>query len=62
MLTLTILILLWGVISTYRVYKKSGSWEEWNPFNGGLLDFLGVILGLTMSLFTVIFICLNYLP
>ena len=56
MITLYFLFTAWFIISIYKVYKKSGSWEKWDPFDAPFIYYAGV----TISGF--IWLCIKYLP
>ena len=62
MITLTSVSFIWFIISIYRIYKKSGSWENWDPFEGAIIDYMGVLIGGWVSLIFTIWICIKYLP
>lgn len=66
MITIIILILIYCVYSTHNIYKNSGSWKEWNPYDadnafifiGGVVSMI-VLLILTIPL---IYFIVEYLP
>jgi hypothetical protein len=60
MLTLTALMTIWGIISYFRIKKVSNG--SFNPFNGGYIDFMGIILGGTMSLILIANLMIKFLP
>jgi len=61
MLTLTILMMIWFVISIIRI-KKACKGIEFNPFEGTMIDFMGFILGTVITILVIITICLVFLP
>jgi hypothetical protein len=62
MTTLIAIFIIWFVISTVRIYKKSGSWKNWNPFEGSFLDYLGIIVGGIIVTITTLYLTIIYLP
>jgi hypothetical protein len=62
MITLTTVSFIWLIISIYRIYKQSGSWEKWDPFEGTIVDYMGVLIGGGSSLIFAIWFCIKYLP
>ena len=62
MITLYILFTACFFISIYKVYKKSGSWEKWNPFDASFICYFGVIFGGIVWLTGSIWLCIKYLP
>lgn len=63
MITLSILLVLWGIYSTYRIDKICKEQDEpFNIFEGGFLNAIGFVFGWgTFNCWIVVF-CLNYLP
>ena len=46
MITLFALVILWGIFSTYRIYKKCKSMGvDFDPFEGTFEEYMGVIMG-----------------
>jgi hypothetical protein len=62
MITLATLSTIWLIISIYRIYKKVGSWKKWDPFEGTIVDYMGVLIGGGSSLIFAIWFCIKYLP
>lgn len=62
MITLTILFLIWGIVSYYRINKICKEIGiDFDPFMGTLFDYFGIMVGIAiLSLFilAVIVICL----
>jgi hypothetical protein len=62
MITLSTIFIIWFVISVYRIYKKSGSWEEWNPFETTAFDYIGVVIGGAMLAAVLLIVIITFLP
>lgn len=63
MITLTILLIIWSIISFYRINnicKKQNI--QFNPFKGSLFDYLGILIGTIISSSFLIWAIINYLP
>ncbi len=63
MLTLSILIFIWGIISLYRTYKQCKRNDK--PFSlmgESLIDFLGIIVSLSVLILWVALLSFLYLP
>jgi hypothetical protein len=62
MITLTILFLIWGIVSYYRINKTCKELDiDFDPFMGTFFDYLGLIVGtlvLVLFILAVIVICL----
>jgi hypothetical protein len=59
MITTIVLIIIWFIISCYRIYKKD---KEFDPFNGTLLDYLGCLFaGCTIAVL-LLYLLLKYAP
>jgi hypothetical protein len=61
MITLNIILIIWGIISYIRIKKVCGN-GTFNLLEAGLLDFIGFLLGSTMLLMVIITICITHLP
>jgi multisubunit Na+/H+ antiporter MnhB subunit len=61
MKTLTILIIIWGIVSYIRLKKKSEG-GKFNPFNGTFFDYIGFLIGASTIISTIIILALIYLP
>ena len=63
MITLSIILILWGIYSTYKIYKICEKKDKpFNPFDAGLIDYLGFIIGLLVLLTWVVVLTIIYLP
>jgi hypothetical protein len=63
MITLTIIVLIWCVLSYYRIHQKSKyNNREFNPFDGTFLDYGGVVVGTPMLLLLFLYFITKYLP
>jgi hypothetical protein len=63
MITLSILIILWGIISTYRIDKICKEKNVgFNPFEGRFVDFGGYVVGLSVLVVCVIFLSVVFFP
>ena len=63
MCTLLILIELLFALSTYKIYKASGSWSEFNPFYvDNVLYYLGFLVGVAVTIILIFAIFILYLP
>ena len=63
MITLSIILAIWGIISIYRLHriaKKNNS--LFNPYEGRLMDTFGFYLGTAVIVVWIIALCINYLP
>jgi hypothetical protein len=63
MITLSILIILWGIISTYKIHRicKNND-ESFNPYEGGIFYYLGFIIGLAVLVVWTIYLSITFLP
>ena len=62
MITLATLSTIWFIISIYRIHKKSGSWEDFDPHNSTVFDYLGFLIGTSTLIVALISMCIKYLP
>jgi hypothetical protein len=63
MLTLTLLIIVWGIISAFRVNrscKKQGI--AFDPLEAPVLDYLGLCISTLYVVAATVHICIKYLP
>ena len=63
MITLSILCIVWGIVSYFRIKKickQTG--VEFNPFEGSFVDCLGFYMGLVILISTIIILTIRYLP
>jgi hypothetical protein len=63
MITLSILFSIWGIVSCYRVNKICKRLDvDFNPFRGTFFDYLGIIIGVSVSIVFTIIGFIVYLP
>lgn len=64
MITLTILMIIWFIISTYRINKicKEKEIGFFNPYEAGFLNYFGFIFGFATLVMSIIAIFWYYLP
>jgi hypothetical protein len=66
MITLTILFLIWGIVSYYRINKTCKELDiDFDPFMGTFFDYLGLIVGTSVLVLFIIIISaviVIYLP
>lgn len=63
MITLSLIILIWGVISTYRIYKECKTKNKsFNPFEKSLIDYMGFIIALSILIIWVLMLSVLLLP
>ncbi len=63
MITLTLLIIVWGIISAFRINRYCK--EQKIPFDAleaGVLDYLGLCISTLYVTSAIIWICIKYLP
>jgi hypothetical protein len=63
MITISVLLILWGIYSTYRIDKICKEQDE--PFNileGGFINAIGFVFGWGTLVCWVLALCLYYLP
>lgn len=63
MLTLTLLMIVWGIISAFRINrscKKQGI--AFDPLEAPVLDYLGLCISALYVTSAIIFCCIKYLP
>lgn len=63
MITLSIILAIWCIISTYRLYKIAKKNNDmFNPYEGTLLDTIGFYLGWGILVVWIMYLCIKYLP
>lgn len=63
MITLSIIIILWGLYSTYKTYQICEKKDEpFNLFEGSYINFIGFLFGLAVLLTWVLRLTITYLP
>jgi hypothetical protein len=63
MITLSIILTLWGIISIYRLYKIAKKKQEpFHPYEGTVMDALGFFVGISIVICWVFYLCIFYLP
>jgi hypothetical protein len=63
MITLSIILSIWGIISIYRlnrIAKKNDSF--FNPYEGTLMDTFGFYVGVAIMVVWIFALCIKYLP
>jgi len=63
MITLSVLCMIWGIISYFRikkVCKQTG--KEFTPFESSFVDYFGFLVGFAMLVINVIILITRYLP
>jgi hypothetical protein len=67
MITLLGILVVIGIISTYRIYKSCKKQDiSFNPLDGSLIEYLGFVFGVLFPglyvLSTFIYLIVKYLP
>jgi hypothetical protein len=63
MITLSVIIALWGIISTYRLYKIARKKQQpLHPYEGTIMDAMGFQFGLSLIATWICILCLMYMP
>jgi hypothetical protein len=63
MITLTLILIIWGFTSIIRLYKIcKDKGVPFNPFEGTLMDWLGFLIGVVGGGIATILLILKYLP
>lgn len=63
MITLSVLCIIWGIISYIRIKKANKELnKEFNPFYGNFIDFMGFLVGFIMLILTSVILITFYLP
>jgi hypothetical protein len=63
MITLSIACIVWGIISYIRTKKICDQKnEEFNPFEGSFVDYLGIVIGTAMSVIAILVLAVRFLP
>jgi hypothetical protein len=64
MITLSIVCIIWGIFSFFKIKKICDQKNiEFNPLEvDNVLYFLGLIIGVSIIITSIIFICIKYLP
>ena len=63
MKTLAIVTIIWGLISFFRTRRKcKEEGVEWDPFSGTIIDYIGIIAGITSLFISAICLFATYLP
>ena len=62
MITLTILFLIWGIISYYRINKTCKEIGiDFNPFMGTIFDYFGLLIGIGVLVVSILIAIIWYL-
>jgi hypothetical protein len=63
MITLSILCIVLGIISCFKIKKACNQKEiDFDPFEGSFVNYLGFVLGLAMFVMNIIALSVHYLP
>ena len=63
MITLTLILIIWGFTSISRLHKICKDKEiPFDPFEGTLMDWLGFLIGVVGGGIATILLILKYLP
>jgi hypothetical protein len=63
MITLSIILTLWGIISIYRLYKIAKKNDSFfNPYEGTLMDAFGFYVGIAIMVVWICVLCIMYMP
>jgi hypothetical protein len=63
MITLSILSIIWGIVSYIRIKKICDQKnEEFNPFAGSFFDYFGIVIGAATSVITILTLAIRFLP
>ena len=62
MITISLILIIWGAFATHRINKLCKKKNvEFNPFEGNLIEFMGVYIGCIALVMAVIYVCKNFL-
>jgi hypothetical protein len=63
MITLSAILILWGIISIYRIHNITKKYKEpFNPYEGTIMDTLGFYVGISTMVLWIFVLCIIYLP
>jgi hypothetical protein len=63
MITIFTLFIIWGFISYLRIKRICNQKEEeFNPFEGSFIDYLGFLTGAAISIISIVTFSVRYLP
>ena len=64
MITFNIICIIWGIFSFFKIKKICDQKNiEFNPFEfKNPFYFIGIVIGLSVIITSIIFICIKYLP
>ena len=63
MITLSIILTLWGIISIYRLHNiAKKNQEPFHPYEGTLMDTMGFFVGISTMVCWIFYVCITYLP
>lgn len=63
MITLTVLVIVWGVISTFRIQRVCKEQKiRFNPYKASIPDYLGFCIPLLYVMVCIVCCCIFYLP
>ena len=63
MITFSILCIVWGIISYFRIKKVCEQTDqEFDPFEGHFIDYFGFLMGSAILIVDIILLTTRYLP
>ena len=63
MITLYVLMMIWFLVSTVRIWRKCKRLGiRFNPFESTFLDYVGFIFGFAVQVVSIIAFCIFFLP
>ena len=63
MITLTVLCILIGIISTIRINREcKQNGNKFNPFEAGFVNWIGFFIGFLVAFAATIYVSIVYLP
>jgi hypothetical protein len=63
MITLSIILFIWGIISIYRLHKiAKKNQEPFHPYEGTLMDAFGFYVGIAIMVVWICVLCIMYMP
>jgi hypothetical protein len=63
MITLSILCIILGIVSYFRIKKACEQKEiHFDPFEGSFINYFGFVFGLVMFIINIIALSVRYLP
>jgi hypothetical protein len=63
MITLSIILTLWGIISIYRLHNIAKKKQQpFHPYEGTLMDAFGFYVGIAIMVVWICVLCIMYMP